>query len=415
MRKKIISLFFIMSLAITVFLNYKSIEEKDFIHILPKIENVELIENEFVEYKLFSKDNKLVNTFEAYFVGSNFLFNVPKGEYTLKSRYNDEVIEKTIIKKDEPLQTTINFTGDKLSANEKLILNTITGCLILFNLIIFFNIRNRIKKNKILYLSFYLLMIKLFLGLSSLKNQYYNEIALFTVTLILGFIFLFYLLEHVIDQKHKKLKYFAYSLSGFIFINNIFSLNITFSKKVFAYFINNHLEFLNFIESVNQFFHITKLIFLVIVINFLLKKDNLKNNKTIYYLLFGVTYFLMCFFSFIFPNSYNLYKFTCSIEHISIYWSLVFISLRIYRKSSLRIIRYILSFTLAYIAFFLFSSLRAPILILLSFIISDVYGIAFDKIFYVADEKVDKTYNRLCFCKTMEEFQNEYCCGQVFL
>lgn len=116
----------------------------------------------------------------------------------------------------------------------------------------------------------------------------------------------------------------------------------------------------------------------------------------------------MCFFSFIFPNSYNLYKFTCSIEHISIYWSLVFISLRIYRKSSLRIIRYILSFTLAYIAFFLFSSLRAPILILLSFIISDVYGIAFDKIFYVADEKVDKTYNRLCFCKTMEEFQNEY-------
>lgn len=108
MRKKIISLFFIMSLAITVFLNYKSIGEKDFIHILPKIENVELIENEFVEYKLFSKDNKLVDTFEAYFVGSNFLFNVPKGEYTLKSRYNDEVIEKTIIKKDEPFWFFVN-------------------------------------------------------------------------------------------------------------------------------------------------------------------------------------------------------------------------------------------------------------------------------------------------------------------
>lgn len=405
-------LFIIITTIITIVfigvgLEFLSEKEKNFVYIKPQIKNVEVLSRNLGEYSILNLKKESLNFEAKDFLDGKIILNVPKGEYILKVDYENNINYIPFEKDNEWKQINIPLQGKVFSKNFRLVLNLITFFLLLLNIFIFLDIRKQLKRDKILYLTFFLLILKIMIGFRGTLYCDYMKIFELGISFLLGVSIIFYILNNFIREKHPKIELVVNVLISFSFIYYFIIIFHQFSPQLYPYIFSNYEAFLLPLKDFFDFLNLRRIILIIIIFNFIKNYKNLRfQNKFYRFSIILIYIFLESFYIF-FPEMVNLSYFIKIIEYIFIYWGLVFVSLRIYNKNISRIGRYILGFTLAYISLFYFRNLTEPLVILFTVILSDFYTNAFEKIMMGKEKLAEKTYNKLCLVQNREDFEYE--------
>ncbi|MGL4509375.1 MAG: hypothetical protein ACRCTV_04575, partial [Cetobacterium sp.] len=120
-----------------------------------------------------------------------------------------------------------------------------------------------------------------------------------------------------------------------------------------------------------------------------------------------IGYFFLESFNLFFPNLTGLSNFLRVLTYVSLYWGIVFYSLKVYNENVSRFIKFILGFSLIYITLFYYKNLEQPTLVLAIILILDFYNYIFDKIFLRKSYAIEKTFNKLVLIKEQEQFETQ--------
>ena len=164
MYKKILIFIIISVVSLGTFLKFIAHNEKDFIYVVPKIKYIEVLDRNIGEYSILFSDGKSTNFEMRNFLNGKIFFNVPNGDYTLKISYDEQEKYVPFRKDDNWKKIIIPLQGDIFSKKQEIALNIITLTLIILNIFIYTKIKKEIKKDKILNLSFFILILKMILS-----------------------------------------------------------------------------------------------------------------------------------------------------------------------------------------------------------------------------------------------------------
>lgn len=403
-KKVYLSVIIILSCLFSLLISFNAFKEKDFVYVVPKIKNMEVLDRDVGDYTIFNENNKEINFLQKNFLNGKLFLNVPNGKYFLKGEYGDTK-EISFQKKNSWERIEVNFLGNPFSKKQENILNIITGALIILNLFMFKSVKSRLKKDKILYFLFSALMAKLFFSFRSSFQPDIFRIASFLITNIFGFTLIYYILENIIDKKYSFIRKFVYSLLSIIYIYNLTLLTTVTSPQNYAYILTYHEDFFSFLRFFNKNIDISKIIFILALFKFFNKQNKLNKGQILSWLPVGFAYFIIVFFNTLFPHLKELNYFIKTMEYLCLYWGIVFLILRVYRADLDRVIRYILGFSMAYIALFFFKTLLEPFMILGTIFILDFYSLIFKNIFLTKNEILEKSYNKLSLARNKKEFE----------
>lgn len=144
--------YFVLILLLTALFSLKLINlsksKKDFIYVVPKIKNFEVLERSIGEYTLSPIDGNVLKEKieQKNFLNGSLFYNVPNGEYILKGKYKSDTDEYALKKEKNWEKIYLNLEGIKFSKFQEIFLNFLTLCLIGFNIFIYINSRHRIPK-----------------------------------------------------------------------------------------------------------------------------------------------------------------------------------------------------------------------------------------------------------------------------
>lgn len=406
-KKKYIFTFILIITVIfsTVLLNLSK-NKKDFIYVVPNIKNFEVLEKNIGEYSLIPIKNKLPNKIgEKSFLNGYIFFNVPNNEYILKGKYHSDTDEVILNKNKDWQKVRLNLEGLKFSKNQELFLNFLTLCLIIFTVYISINSKHIYASHKKLKFIYYLLLGKMFLSLRTSFQNDYTILLEFTITRVLLFMLIFYILNNIVQKKFKNFRLIIYILLGIIYFYNLIIFLTIYSPQVYVYLTDEAPYFLNIIRTIRHSIDLTRIIFIISIFQFFIKKDQSKIRLSFNWIIIAITYFILEFFRDIFPCKRNLYYFIELIEIFYIYWFLIFYTFKIYTKNGMRIIRYSLGVVLSYISLFYFKTLTEPMMALITLIILDFYTNIIENIVNAKNSQVEKIYNRLCLINDINFFK----------
>lgn len=405
-KKLLIAFIGILTIFFSIFISFNSKQEKDFIYVVPKIKNMEVLDRDVGDYSILNSENKEINFKQKNFLNGKLFLDVPNGTYNLVCKYmNTKYIPFKKTNSWERIE--VSLKGDPFSKKQESLLNIITSALIILNLFMFKSVRVRLKRDKILNFLFFILIIKLFFSYRSNFQPDLFKIMSFLVTNILGFTLVYYILENIISKKNIYLRIPLYISLSLIYIYNITLLITVISPQNYAYILSSHGELFYSLRFFNKAIDISKIIFFLILFNFFTSKNKIKKERIIYWLPIGVAYFIIVFFNLLFPDFKELNYFIKTIEYLCLYWGIVFIVLRVYRKDLERVIRYILGFSIAYVSLFYFKTIAIPIMILGTTFLLDFYSLIFNKIFISKNDELEKSYNKLSLAKNKKEFETQ--------
>ena len=407
MYKKILIFIIISVVSLGTFLKFIAHNEKDFIYVVPKIKYIEVLDRNIGEYSILFSDGKSTNFEMRNFLNGKIFFNVPNGDYTLKISYDEQEKYVPFRKDDNWKKIIIPLQGDIFSKKQEIALNIITLTLIILNIFIYTKIKKEIKKDKIVNLSFFILILKMILSFRGNFQVDFIKFLEFFISTTLGFLIIFYILNNRMNRKHKKIRYFIYVLSALSFIYYaLIAINLL-SPQIYTYILSTHEAFLTFLRKTYQIINLRRIILFIIIFNLLTNKRFTVSPQKFYYFSVIFLYLFMELFYIAFPKFLNLYSFIKLIEYMCIYWGLVFVSLKIYTKNISRVVRYLLGFTIAYMTLFYFKTLLEPAIILITIFILDFYTMTFEKILLVKNEVLEKSYTKLCLVQNRREFEKE--------
>lgn len=403
-KKYLIASAVIFSLILGVLITFLSLKEKDFIYVVPKIKNMEILDEQIGEYSLYSKSGETNLNFESKdFLNGKIFLNVPDGSYILKGKYDDEIKNVPFVKESDWEEVEIEFIGKPFSQKQEYFLNGITLSLILLNLSIFLKLKKQLKEDKTLYFTSFILFLNLILSFRTEKYIDIIKILDFLTVTILGFTLAFYLINKFISFKYSFIKK---GFIGILFISYLHSFIISLiiiSPQVYAYLLLNFEHLIKVIRFIGKNLSLSRVIFLIILfILFSKKRDLLKN---IYWSFVLIGYFFLESFNLFFPTLTGLSNFLRVLTHVSLYWGIVFYSLKVYNENVSRFIKFILGFSLVYMTLFYYKSLEQPTLVLAIILILDFYNYIFDKIFLRKSHIIEKTFNKLVLIKDQKQFE----------
>ncbi|MEG0562074.1 MAG: hypothetical protein RR507_05845 [Cetobacterium sp.] len=407
MKKKIIFLIGIITVILGIFLLTSSKENKDFVYVIPKIKNFEVLETNIGKYQLISLDNpsKEIDIEQKKFLNGSLFYNVPNGNYLLQGEYAGETETINFIKSKDWEKIQIGLEGMKFSKHQEIFLNILTVSLIILNLLIFTGVKDRFRKNNDLKIIFILLISKMLLSFRGSFQTDFFILVEYILTRLLLYLLIFYFLNNIINKRYKKFRVFIWISLAIIYVYNFLFVLMIYSPQFYVHLIESHSTFLNVIRLIRKTIDLTRIIFIISIFEFLNKKREIPKSHYLYWFIIGISYFILEFFHEIFPTQRNLYYFIELMEIVFIFWWLVFNSLKSYTKQTTRVIRYILGVTLAYISLFYFKSLTEPTVILLTIIILDFYTTTINQIMSVKNEIIEKIYNRMCLTQNIKTFE----------
>ena len=407
MNKKILLCIGVISIFLVLILKYDSRNENNFVYIIPQIKYTEVLDRNIGEYSIFTLNGTQLDFKTKNFISGKLFFNVPNGEYLLKIDYDNKVKYVPFVKNDAWKKIIIHLQGDIFSRNQKIVLNAVTLALIILNFNVYIKIKDHIKKDKVLNISFFLLMAKLFFSIKGDIQNNFMVITDFSISFILGCILILYVLNHMLDKKFKKMRIFVYILLTLtLFHYVIICVNLIF-PKVYAHLSHHHEIILIFLQGLYKFINLRRIILIILLFNLIINKKFAEFTNKFYWIAIIAVYFFLEFFYLLFPKAINLYYFIRLIEYMCIYWGICFVNLRIYNQNINRVVRYILGFTISYIVLFYFKTLKEPFLILFTIFILDFYTEALKKIMVFKDKNIEKAYNKLCLAQNELEFKEE--------
>lgn len=405
MRRKILIVLGLLSIFLGGYLKYLSRNEKDFIYVLPRIKNTEVLDRDIGKYSLLNTEGETLSNPKKNFLNGKIFLDVPNGNYILKAEFDDETKSINIAKNNEMELVRVNLQGDAFSKKQEIFLNLITLTLIGLNLCIFLVFRKKLKRDRILYGLFGLLLLKL---IFSFRGNFQTNILIFSEFLVtrgLGFFIIFYMMDKLIDKRKKIAKFLIYIGMALVFLYNFLFAVAIFSPQIYVYLLDNQFTLLKLATSTRKIIDLTRIIFLMIIYIFISRRKHMTLKNWILWSIVGFGYFILEFFHNIFPKTLKLYYFIELIEFMWIYWGLCFYQLRLYTKNLTRIVRYILGLTLAYASLFYFKTLAEPFVIIATIFILDIYTLVIDKLLSQKDEILDKTYNKLSLVQNKKQFK----------
>lgn len=403
--------YFILILLLTALFSLKLINlsksKKDFIYVVPKIKNFEVLERSIGEYTLSPIDGNVLKEKieQKNFLNGSLFYNVPNGEYILKGKYKSDTDEYALKKEKNWEKIYLNLEGIKFSKFQEIFLNFLTLCLIGFNIFIYINSRHRIPKKNSLKTIFFLLIAKM---LFSLRVGFQNEYLIiieFLITRVLLFMLIFYLLENILSKRFKRFRTFIWCCLGLIYFYNIVTLLILYSPQLYVYLLEEAPMFLNATRLLRRTIDLTRVIFIISIFQFFIQRKKVRKKISFSWIAIGITYFILEFFRELFPKERNLYYFIELMEISYIYWCLVFYIFKIYTENVMRAIRYSIGATLSYISLFYFKTLTEPAMIISTIVILDFYTNIIENIMRYKNEAVDRIYNRLCLVRDIKTFE----------
>ena len=167
-KKYLIISLVIFSLILGILIKFLSLKEKDFVYVIPKIKNMEILDEQIGEYSLSNKLNDTHHNFEnKNFLNGKIFLNVPNGNYILKGKYENEVKFISFTKESPWEEIEIEFIGNQFSKKEEYFLNAITLSLIILNLSIFLKLKKQLKEDKTLYYTSFILFLNLILSFTT--------------------------------------------------------------------------------------------------------------------------------------------------------------------------------------------------------------------------------------------------------
>ncbi|WP_270852363.1 MULTISPECIES: hypothetical protein [Fusobacterium] len=210
MYKKILIFVVVSVISLGTFLKFMAHNEKDFIYVVPKIKYIEVLDKNIGEYSILSSDGKDLNFEMRNFLNGKIFFNVPNGNYILKINYDNYEKYLPFKKDDNWKKIIVSLQGDIFSKKQEIALNIITLTLIILNISIYTKLKKEIKKDKILNLAFFILILKMLFSFRGNFQIDFIKFMEFFISIMLGFLMIFYILNNRINEKHKKIKYFIY-------------------------------------------------------------------------------------------------------------------------------------------------------------------------------------------------------------
>ncbi|MGL4211105.1 MAG: hypothetical protein ACRCRT_06125, partial [Cetobacterium somerae] len=252
-RKSLIFIFLITALFSFKLLELSKVK-KDFIYVVPKIKNFEVLERNIGEYTLSPIGGNILKEKieQRNFLNGSLFYNVPNGEYLLKGKYKDDSDEYILKKQKNWEKIYLNLEGVKFSKIQEVFLNFLTACLIGFNIFIYLNSRHRIPKGNSLKVIFFLLIGKMLFSLRIGFQNNYLIMAEYTITRVLLFLLIFYFLENILSKKFKKFRIFIWSCLGIIYFYNIVTLLILYSPQFYVYLLEESPVFLNIVRTARR-------------------------------------------------------------------------------------------------------------------------------------------------------------------
>lgn len=402
---------FIILLVVTIIFSVFSLqlakEKKDFIYVVPKIKNFEVLNTNIGDYSLESLDNNNSNQKieKVNFLNGSIFYNVPNGNYKVKGSYLEGSDEKFLEKKKDWEKVYLDLEGVNFTNLEERFLNFLTICLIVFNIYLYLNTREKLPKKSILNFTFVLLTLKTF---SSLRIDPSNNLLIlfdFLVTRILFFSLIYYFLKNIYPPKFKKLKKFIWILLGIIYLYNVIISLIIYSPQFLVYLLEEHSTILSFISTLRKNIDLSRTLFLLFALAFFNQIKRIKIEALVNWFIIWGTYFLLEFFKELFPKAKNLIYFIDLMSIFCVYWALVFYNFKVYNKNVMRTILYTITITLSYISFFYFKSITEACTLIASIIILDFYANTINKIIYAGTKNIDIIYNRLCLVQDISTFE----------
>ncbi|MGL5279225.1 MAG: hypothetical protein ACRC8M_09190 [Cetobacterium sp.] len=394
----------IFSLILGVLIKFLSLREEDFIYVVPKIKNMEILDEQIGEYSLYNKFGDTNLNFESKdFLNGKIFLNVPNGNYILKGKYEDEVKNIPFIKESTWEEIEIEFIGNQFSEKQEYFLNAITLSLVLLNLSIFLKLKKQLKEDKTLYLTSFILFLNLILSFRIKRYTDIIKILDFLTVTILGFTLAFYLINKFISSKYNIIKKGFISTLFISYLHSFIIALIIVSPQIYTYLLLNFEYLIKIIRFVGKNLSLSRVIFLIILFILFSKKRNILKNICWGFVLIG--YFFLESFNLFFPNLTGLSNFLRVLTYVSLYWGIVFYSLKAYNQNVSRFIKFILGFSLVYITLFYYKNLEQPTLTLAIILILDFYNYIFDKIFLRKSYTIEKTFNKLVLIKEQKQFE----------
>lgn len=382
-------------------------DKKDFIYVVPKIKNFEVLNTNIGNYSLIPLNNEISieDVEKINFLNGSIFYNVPNGSYMIQGSYLNDTDEVILEKEKDWEKVYLNLEGVTFSKLEEKFLNFLTICLIGFNLYLYLNTRQKLPKKNILNFIFILLTLKIF---CSLRIDPSNNLLIFLdffITRVLFFSLIFYFLKNIYPKKFKKLKKFIFILLGIIYLYNIIIALIICSPQFLIYLLEEQPKFLNIISFFRKNIDLSRILFLLFVLIFFTQRKKIKFENWLNWIIIWITYLLLEFFKEIFPRAENLAYFIDLMTIFCVYWTLVFYTFKVYSRNVMRAILYSITITLSYISLFYFKSISEASTLLGIVILLDFYANTINKLMYVEDKSIENIYNRLCLIQDIASFE----------
>lgn len=406
-QKKKISFIIIFTIVLSIFILQLSKSQKDFIYVVPKIKNFEILNSNIGHYTLKNLDNigETSSIKQINILNGSIFYNVPNGEYLVEGTYLGDADKVHLKKEKEWEKVYLNLEGVSFSHIEERFLNILTLCLIGFHIYLYMNTKQKLPKKNILNFVFFLVVLKIFFGL---RIDPSNNILIFIdffITRLLLFMLIFYFFKNIFPKKYKILKNIIYFILGFIYLYNLVIGMIICSPQVLVYFLNGHIKFLKILSFARKYIDLTRVLFCMFLITFMTYRNKIKKENIFSWIILWITYFILEFFKELFPRFENLGYFIDIMEIFCVYWVLVFYTFKVYSRNVLRTILYSIVITLSYMSLFYFKNIYQSGIILVVFLLLDFYALTINKIMAVENKSIAEIYNRLCLIDNIENFE----------
>lgn len=404
--KKGIKFLVFFTILFSIFALNLSKNKKDFIYVIPKIKNFEVLNKSIGNYSIKSLDLSITpkEIKKTKVFNGGIFYNVPNGKYQISGSYLKSY-DKIILEKDSDWEKIyLNLEGIRFTQNEEKFLIFLTICFIAFNTILYIKIKNRIPKKNSLNIMFFLITLKMCLCFRLYTENNVLIFLDFFITRVILIIMIFYFLKNIFPKKLIDRRIIYLILFSIYFYNIIIGL-IIYSPQFLVYLVDEHYEFITFIAFLRRCIDFSRVLFFLFLITFFHYRKNLKRKNILSWTVVWITFFIFEFFREIFPNSENLSYFIEVLEIFGIYWALVFYNYKVYSRNVLKVILYTIAIAISYILLFQLKSVIESALILGIVVVLHFYSIVIDRIMYIENKTIDQIYNHLCLVTNIEEFQ----------
>ncbi|MCP1223009.1 hypothetical protein [Sebaldella sp. S0638] len=221
-------------------------DTNDFIIVNTRFRNRPRIFTDNIVQTSLYKNNQEI---EGFTLLSNTIFQVEKGDYILKSEFENQHFEQNVHKSDNiPENVTFNFEMNGKIRFFELFSRTATFILLLMNVLIYMKSDKIVKrKSPLIIITFLLLLFNNFLSFTNIFPQklLFVSAGITTIALTISFILCFFYLVSSKERKYWKYIFIFAIMTYFSLINILFLV----SPNILMYLVKFHINTL--ITSIN--------------------------------------------------------------------------------------------------------------------------------------------------------------------